>query len=54
MEVHTEQQLDKMPAAKFKTLENKVRRMLARRGYKLIKSRARDPAAIGYGDYVIR
>jgi hypothetical protein len=37
-----------------KTRENLVRRMLARQGYKLSKSRRRDPRALDYGRYTIR
>ena len=36
-----------------KTRENLVRRMLARQGYKLSKSRRRDPRALDYGRYTI-
>lgn len=34
-----------------KVRENLVRRMVARRGYKLIKSRRRDPRAVDFGRY---
>jgi hypothetical protein len=37
----------------FKTLENKLRRMAARQGFTLSKSRLRDPRALGYGGYQI-
>jgi hypothetical protein len=33
--------------------ETKVRRMIARQGYLLKKSRRRDPRAVGYGHYRI-
>ena len=36
-----------------KTYENRVRRMAERQGYRLEKSRRRDPLARGYGLYVI-
>jgi len=36
-----------------KVLEDRLRRTLARRGYTLIKSRARDPKALTYGRYLI-
>jgi hypothetical protein len=36
-----------------KTHENRVRRMLGRQGYKLSKSRRRDPLALDYGRYTI-
>jgi hypothetical protein len=38
---------------KTKVLENRLRRTLARRGYQLMKSRARDPHALSYGGYQI-
>ena len=34
-----------------KIRENLARRMVTRRGYKLIKSRRRDPRAVDYGRY---
>jgi hypothetical protein len=40
-------------AGNFKVRENRLRRMLARRGYQLVKNRARDPRALGYGKYMI-
>jgi hypothetical protein len=36
---------------KEKTRENRVRRAVERRGLRLVKSRRRDPMAIGYGKY---
>lgn len=33
--------------------ENRVRRAAQRRGWQVVKSRARDPHAIGYGTYMI-
>lgn len=36
-----------------KIRENRVRRALARQGYQLVKSRRRDPRALGYGGYMI-
>jgi hypothetical protein len=42
-----------MSEADDKVLENRLRRMLQRRGYQLIKSRRRDPRAIDYGGYMI-
>ena len=36
-----------------KVRENKARDRLKRRGFKLSKSRLRDPKAIGYGEYTI-
>ncbi|MGE0703604.1 MAG: hypothetical protein AB7P22_06655 [Vicinamibacterales bacterium] len=36
-----------------KVKENKLRRMAARRGYRLVKSRARDRRALGYGGYIL-
>src|SRR4051794_5247230 len=45
--------LNGMTGSPFKVLENRLRRMLARRGFKLVKSRVRDSGAIGYGGYLI-
>ncbi len=43
-----------MPAEQVtKVRENKLRRMAARQGYGLMKSRARDPRALGYGGFMI-
>jgi hypothetical protein len=43
-----------MPAMNTeKVRENRLRRMLERRGYTLQKSRRRDPHAIDYGGYMI-
>jgi hypothetical protein len=36
-----------------KVRENRLRRMAARQGFRLVKSRRRDPFAIGYGKYRI-
>jgi hypothetical protein len=36
-----------------KILENRMRRALARQGYRLVKSRVRDPRAIDFGRYYI-
>ena len=36
-----------------KVRENKLRRMAERRGYRLIKSRSRDPGALDYGLYAV-
>ena len=36
-----------------KVRENRVRRALDRQGYRLLKSRARDPLALTYGGYMI-
>jgi hypothetical protein len=36
-----------------KVQENRVRRALHRQGYSLVKCRARDPRAIGFGQYFI-
>jgi hypothetical protein len=37
----------------YKLLENRMRRALARQGYRLVKSRARDQRALSYGGYLI-
>jgi hypothetical protein len=34
-----------------KVLENRLRRVAARRGWKIVKSRVRDTKAIGFGHY---
>lgn len=36
-----------------KVRENRLRRMAARQGYRLVKSRRRDPLAVDYGRYRI-
>ena len=36
-----------------KVRENRVRRIAERRGFKLAKSRLRDPYAVGYGGYML-
>jgi hypothetical protein len=37
----------------MKVVENKLRRIAERRGYRLTKSRRRDPKAIGFGGYAL-
>lgn len=41
------------PASLEKIRENRVRRMAARRGLHIVKSRRRDSHALGYGGYMI-
>jgi hypothetical protein len=36
-----------------KTRENRLRRMADRQGYRLAKSRSRDPHAVDYGRYAV-
>jgi hypothetical protein len=36
-----------------KVRENRLRRMAERQGLRLVKSRRRDPRALGYGGYMI-
>ena len=36
-----------------KVRENRIRRMADRRGYRLMKSRRKDPRGIGYGKYKV-
>ena len=36
-----------------KARENRLRRMAERQGLQLMRSRRRDPRAIGYGDYML-
>jgi hypothetical protein len=42
-----------MAKTEDKVLENKLRRIAARRGLRLEKSRRRDPNAIDYGGYML-
>src|SRR5262249_38653901 len=42
-----------MTKTEDKVLENKLRRIAARRGLRLEKSRRRDPNALGYGGYML-
>lgn len=37
-----------------KVRENRLRREVSRRGYRLIKSRRRDPFALDYGRYLVK
>ena len=37
----------------IKVRENRLRRMAGRQGYRLVKSRRRDPLAVDYGKYRI-
>ena len=53
MQIHTPAELKAMSPRDYKVLDNKLRRMVQRRGYQLSKSRVRDPWAIGYGVYWI-
>jgi hypothetical protein len=53
MHIHTADELKAMTETEHKVLENKLRRMLRRRGHSLVKSRIRDPRGIGYGKYMI-
>lgn len=39
--------------AAFKVRENRVRRALDRQGFKLLKSRARDPRDLTFGGYMV-
>lgn len=36
-----------------KVYENRIRRIAKRRGYKLTKSRTRDPKSLDYGRYIL-
>ena len=45
--------LNALSDGEYKVLENRLRRMLDRQGYRLLKSRARDPLAVTYGGYMI-
>ena len=48
-----ERDLNAMTDAEYRVLENRLRRSAARQGLSLIKSRSRDPRALGYGQYLI-
>ena len=41
-------------ANRAKVTENRLRRMAARRGYRLTKDRVRDPLAANYGRFYLR
>jgi hypothetical protein len=45
--------LSQLSELEIKVLENRLRRIAARRGYRLVKSRLRDVRAIGYGGYMV-
>lgn len=42
-----------MTDAQYKVLENRLRRMAQRQGFRLVKSRRRDPRAIDFGCYML-
>ena len=44
---------ERLIMSEFKVRENRIRRKLIRMGYRLIKSRRRDPQAYDYGGYMI-
>jgi hypothetical protein len=44
-------EIDAMSAGEFKVYENLCRRAAQRQGYKLVKSRRRDPRAADFGSY---
>lgn len=45
--------MKKETEAEFKVRENRMRRVLKRRGYRLMKSKRRDPRAYDFGGYMI-
>lgn len=49
--IPTPDELNSMTDLQYKAAENLARRMSARYGLKLEKSRRRDPRALGYGTY---
>lgn len=49
--VPTTDELNAMTATEYKTYENRLRRVAARQGLRLEKSRLRDHRAVGYGTY---
>lgn len=48
------EEVENMTDQDYKVLENRLRRAAQRQGYRLEKSRLRDPFAVGYGTYQIR
>lgn len=50
-EIPTDRELAGMTPGQFKAYENKLRRMAERQLLILVKSRARDPYALGYRTY---
>jgi hypothetical protein len=51
--IPTADELNSMSDVEFKVYENRCRRAARRQGFRLIKSRSRDPRAVGYGTYCI-
>jgi hypothetical protein len=49
--IPTPDEVDAMTAGEYKTFENRLRRAADRQGYRLEKSRTRDPRAADYGTY---
>lgn len=52
-DVPTQSEIEGYSPNEFKTYENLLRRAAARQGYKLSKSRARDPRAVDFGTYML-
>jgi hypothetical protein len=44
-------EVDALTPGEYKTFENRLRRVAQRQGYRLEKSRRRDPYALDYGTY---
>ncbi len=51
--IPTPDELNAMTPTEHKVFENRLRRASARQGLTLVKSRTRDPRAIGYGTYLL-
>jgi hypothetical protein len=49
--IPTREEIKAMTAEEYKVLENRLRRAADRQGFRLEKSRARDPRALTYGTY---
>jgi hypothetical protein len=49
--IPSEDELTNMTDGEFKIFENKLRRAADRQGYRLVKSRRRDPRAADFGGY---
>jgi hypothetical protein len=50
---HTPEQIAAMNPTEFKSYETRIRRAAARQGFRLERSRRRDPRALDYGTYTL-
>ena len=51
--IPTEDEINAMTPAQYKTYENRMRRAAHRQGLHLVKSRRRDPRAVDYNTYML-